>query len=276
MARAIVSLLSGLVLGYLLGGMVIFLVPRGNGHELSRLAYNMGNLRRAIDDYRAQNGEYPRASPDLYAWLRRECHDGFPLLGESARTDDPWGNEIIYERPDAGAPPQLRSLGANCEDDHGARDDLTYVFGSDATHVNDGFYWNRDRAEIRSTIYPACGAAVIWIVCVIRFARRHTVSVLLIAIPIAALLMTYGWMHDSPVWGVHRQHLGQTMIHAGCGVISAAAVWSCWPLLVTLYTRFTSSHTACMNCGYDIRGLVNSRCPECGAPIDQSHSEPPP
>lgn len=243
--------------------------------DWSYTIFGLRSLDSAVSAYRDSKGDWPRDLPGKKWFEAVEDEDLISRFSELSNAEtwtgpkDNWGNLIVYLPPAAGAAPTsrpiIRSVGGNGIDESGAGDDLT----PDGT-INPGSYgrppspnstyalggltlllpilaitWDRARSgRVRArTVFPA----LVWsgVVCLIMSRALWPANRGRSFIPMAAEFHWFGGFFLT--------------IGIGCGVI-----WAVWKVSTVPQFMLTKSARMCTACGYDLKGLPHSRCPECG------------
>lgn len=190
---------------------------------------------------------------------------------------DMLGQPLVYEiqsRPDESASgttesPRIWSMGPNGRDDRGLLDDFGPGVGP-----NWGYYYKRRWSEalITVSLTPAIVVCVWWLcarrsllLCVCLSCWLTGLGLCITAYYLGSAGLARSTSAISPRWcdGVYTAGFLLTQLVAIPLTVLYCAIllWRC------LKRRDGSGTVTCSACGYDLRGLPEPRCPECGKAV---------
>jgi general secretion pathway protein G len=117
-----VTLIEMMVVLVIIAAVAAIIVPNVMGRpDEARATVAQSDIRAigsALEIYRLDNRSYPTTAQGLEALVTRSTQPPLPRVWPergylSALPVDPWGNAYVYRSPDADAPYELISLGAD-------------------------------------------------------------------------------------------------------------------------------------------------------------------
>lgn len=238
----------------------------------------LNNIQRAAEAYRATKRDWPRDTASQRWFEALEAENLISRFDESSEDEgwtgpkDRWGHLIIYLPPAIAAPPTtlpvIRSVGENGIDEQGSGDDL--VAGGT---INPGSYGRPTTAALQrfSLVSPLLLLLILWLLRKM-VGRWHAAMLIATGLWIGASFLIASRLVWPYRFGRGFVPLSENLFSTGMAIIAATFV-SAFVLLVIWLVKDNVRATQetvriekglCTTCGYDLKGLPQHRCPECG------------
>ncbi len=138
-------------------------------------------------------------------------------------------------------------------------------------------YSGEHTVGVAFVVFGFVGAVVLEALCVIFTSpARHSLRIRVVSriVLVTSVVVAVAW--PSPVRAFGNQAFEKMLIGlASClGLTVVSLMW--YPLiswLVRQHVEWPTGENICDRCGYDLRGLTDRRCPECGTPFMKTEHE---